>query len=537
MKMPKLKINFRSKRLWIIAGVVILVAIITASMIFGSHKGPKYETAKVQRGSLVQTVDATGNLGSTNDLSLYFVSSGIIQNTRVNEGDTVKAGQWLANLSLSQLNAAVDQAQASLDQKVAGATPEQIAVSEKQVASAQVALDQAQETLVDTTSLATQNLSAKYASAGNALDDAYIKMSNAYSTVDTIQRTYFTSNDQESLSVRNEENEISGPKNDAKTLIDVAKASGNRADMDSAISRTVTSLGKILNALTAIRSTCDSVIYQTMVSPTDKAALDSQKSYVSTAQTAVSQLQNDISTLKVQNNNNINSAQSGVDSAKANLDLEQANYNSLVARPRDIDIAYYEAALNQAIAARNNAIIYAPIGGVITKVNKKVGESIGSSEEMIEMASPHYQIEVDVPETDVVKIKLNDPATITFDALGTDTKFQGTVLTIDPASTDIQDVVYYKVKVGIDDSNNTNLLKPGMTADVLVKTDSRDNAIFVPSQSILSRTDTGEKYVRVLKDGKVEERMVKTGLKADDGQVEILSGLNEGEEIVLRTAQ
>ncbi len=538
MKMPKLKINFKSKRVWIIIGVVILIAIIATSMILGGKKGPKYETAKVERGSLVQTVDATGNLGSTNDLSLYFVSSGIIQDVRVEEGDEVKAGQWLANLSLSQLNAAVDQAQASLDQKLAGATPEQIAVSQKQLESAQVALNQAEKTLADTTSLATQNLSAKYASAQNALDDAYIKMYNAYSTVDTIQKVYFVFSDQEGLTVRyNEEYEMNRPKNDTKTLIDAAKASGKNEDIDAAVSEAVSSLGRMLNALTAIRGVCDSTNYQTKVTATDKSSFDTQKGYISTAQTAVSQLQNDISTLKIQSANNINSAQSGVDSARANLDLQQANYNSLVAKPRDIDIAYYEAALNQAVAARKNAIIYAPIDGTITKVNKKEGELINSSEAMIAMVSPHYQIEVDVPETDVVKIKLNDKATITFDALGSDTKFQGTVLTIDPASTDIQDVVYYKVKVGIDDDNNLSLLKPGMTADVLMKTDSRESVIFVASQAVLTKTDTGEKYVRILKDGKLKEVTVKTGLKADDGKVEILSGLNEGEEIVLRTAQ
>jgi multidrug efflux pump subunit AcrA (membrane-fusion protein) len=141
---------------------------------------------------------------------------------------------------------------------------------------------------------------------------------------------------------------------------------------------------------------------------------------------------------------------------------------------------------------------------------------------------------VDVPETDVVKVKVNDEAEITLDALGPDVKFKGKVLTVDPASTEIQDVVYYAVKVAIEDSGNETI-KPGMTADVLVSTDSRSNVLFIPSRAVLTRTETDEKYVRVLlKDGKVEERTVKLGLKADDGKVEVLSGLNEGEEIVLR---
>lgn len=538
MNLPKLKlqINMKSKKFWIILAAIGLIAVVSVSALT-NKKASKYETAIVERGDLVQTVDATGTLGSTNDLSLYFVSSGIIQDIRVEEGDEVDKGRWLANLSLSQLNASVAQAQASLDQKLAGATVEQINVSQKQLESAQIALDQAEKTLTDTISLADRNLSAEYASAQNSLDDAYIKMYNAYSSVDTIKKTYFTANDQASFIVSsNLEYEINVPKNDSKVLIDAARSSGRTSDIDLAVSSTVSSLNRILNALTIIRSTCSSTGgYSTVVSAADKTILDNQKSYISTAQISVSQLQNDISVLKIQNTNNINAAQSGVDSARANLDLQQANYDSLVAKPRDVDIAYYEAALNQAIALRNNAIIYAPIKGVITKINKKVGESINSTEAMLNMMSLSYQIEIDVPETDVVKTQTGDETTITFDALGTDTKFKGTILSIDPASTDIQDVVYYKVKVGIDEP--TEVLKPGMTADVLIKTDSREDVIFVPSQAVLSNAATGEKYVRVLNNGAIEERTVKVGLKADDGKFEILSGLSAGEKIVLRLSK
>jgi hypothetical protein len=54
---------------------------------------------------------------------------------------------------------------------------------------------------------------------------------------------------------------------------------------------------------------------------------------------------------------------------------------------------------------------------------------------------------------------------------------------------------------------------------------------------VLSRNNSNEKYVRVLKNEAIEERTIKLGLKADDGKVEILSGLSEGEEIVLKIAK
>lgn len=529
----KLKINFKSKRTWIAIVIIGILAIIGFSFM-GGKKASKYETAKVERGNLVQTVDATGKIESSNDLSLHFDGVGIVETVRVKEGDTVRAGQWLANLSLSQLNAAVAQAQASLDQKLAGATAEQIVVSEKQVESAQIALTKAEDTLKDTSSLADKNLSAKYDYALTVLDDSYIKMYNAYVAAKNIQTNYFTGYDQDSLVVRNNvESNILRQKDYTKAAIDLARSTKKTEDIDSAIAQTNDSLAKILSGLTAVRSSCDSDSYKNIVTSSEKTSLDGQKGYINVSQAAVSSLQNDISILKTQNENSINSASAAVDSAKANLELQQANYNSLIAKPRDIDIAYYQAVLDQAVASRNKAIIYAPIDGVVTKVNKKKGELISSSETMIELLSPHYEIKVDVPETDVVKVKVDDEATITLDALGSDVKFAGKVLSIDPASTEIQDVVYYKVRTAIEDSGDETI-KPGMTADVLIKTDNRDNVFFIPSRAVLTRTESDEKYVRVLNNETVEERTIKLGLKADDGKVEVLSGLNEGEEIVLR---
>ncbi|MFZ3054520.1 MAG: HlyD family efflux transporter periplasmic adaptor subunit [Minisyncoccales bacterium] len=533
MKKFKFKINLKSKKTWIVIGILGILVIVGFSS-FNGKKASKYETAKVERGNLIQTVDATGKIESSNDLSLNFDSTGIVENVRVSEGDTVRAGQWLANLSLLQLNAAVAQAQASLDQKLAGATAEQVVVSAKQVESAQIALAKAEDTLKDITSLADKNLSAKYDYAFTVLDDSYIKMYNAYIAAKNIQTNYFTGYDQDSMIVRNNiENNILRQKDYTKTAIDLARSTKKEADIDAAISQSKDSLSKILTGLTAVRDACDADSYKNIVTSAEKTSLDGHKGYVNTSQTTVSSLQNDLSILKTQNENNINSATAAVDTAKANLELQQATYDSLVAKPRDIDIAYYQAVLDQAIASRNKAIIYAPIDGVVTKVNKKKGELINSSEIMIELLSPHYEIKIDVPETDVVKVKVDDEATITLDALGSDVKFTGKVLAVDPASTEIQDVVYYKVKVAIDD-NGDETIKPGMTADVLIKTDNRDNVFSIPSRAVLTKTDTDEKYVRVLKGEEIEERIIKLGLKADDGKVEVLSGLSEGEEIVLR---
>jgi RND family efflux transporter MFP subunit len=522
---------FKSKKQLIISIIVIIVLIIIGFTVFGGKKASLYETVKVEKGDLAQTVDASGKIQSAQDLSLHFETIGKVSRVYVKEGDEVKAGQWIANLSLTELNSAVAQAEATLNQRLAGATPEQIAVSQKQVDSAQVALDQANKTLEETKDLAQKNLTAKYSYAQTTLDDAYIKIYNAYNTVNILQRTYFSSNTQESLRVKAEfKYNIEDPMNAVKTYIDSAKTEDQ---IELAVSKMTTTLNQVLGALTVIREICSNTSYDSTISSADKTNLDLQKSYISTVQTSVSSLGSEINILKTTNQKNISVAESGVATAKVALEVQKASYNSLTATPREVDVAYYRAVLDQAKANRNKAIIYAPIDGIVTKINKKEGESISTAEAMIEMLSPHYEIDVDIPETDVVKISLNDDAEITLDALGKDVKFMGKIINIDPASTDIQGVVYYKVKVSLIDNNDIRV-KSGMTANVVVNTDSRTNILYLPSRAVLSK-DGDQKYVRVLVNNQITEKDVVLGMKGDNGIIEIVSGVNQGDEIVLKS--
>lgn len=179
------KINFKSKKLWIF--VVIVIGVIISFFTFSDEEQIKYETVKAERGDLIQTVDATGKVESANELSLHFETLGKIESIRCEVGDNVKAGQWLANLSLAELNAVVTQAQSSLNQKLAGATLEQINVSEKQIEAAKLALSQAETNLENVRTLAENTLNSKYINALNVLEDTYIKMYNAYTVVDDIK--------------------------------------------------------------------------------------------------------------------------------------------------------------------------------------------------------------------------------------------------------------------------------------------------------------------------------------------------------------
>lgn len=136
-----------------------------------------FVTDTVQRGSLKQTVDVTGELQSVTDLSLAFDTSGSVRTIKAKIGDAVKAGDVIATLGADELAAAVDQAhqavlqaQASLDAKNAGISTEEEAAQRASVAVAQAQVDAA---TIDASNALLQE------STGNAADAASVASSQS----------------------------------------------------------------------------------------------------------------------------------------------------------------------------------------------------------------------------------------------------------------------------------------------------------------------------------------------------------------------
>jgi RND family efflux transporter MFP subunit len=123
----------------------------------GSSSSQTFVTDVVKRGELVQTVEVTGELKSVSDLSLSFETSGIVSSIDVAVGDSVEAGDILAELGASELSAAAEQArqsvvaaQAELDLRLAGISSEEeaaeragVAVAEAQLHSASIEVNSA----------------------------------------------------------------------------------------------------------------------------------------------------------------------------------------------------------------------------------------------------------------------------------------------------------------------------------------------------------------------------------------------------------
>ena len=138
-----------------------------------------------------------------------------------------------------------------------------------------------------------------------------------------------------------------------------------------------------------------------------------------------------------------------------------------------------------------------------------------------------FQIESYVPEINIALIAVRDKASVTLDAYG-EKIFPASVVSIDPAETVRDGVSTYRAMLQFDAQNP--LIKSGMTANVSITTDTKESALAVPQGLVVYRD--GKMFVRVLVDKSTVEREVTLGGVSSLGEVEILSGLKEGDTII-----
>jgi HlyD family secretion protein len=508
------------KKRKIIIGLVILILVgFVVSKVFIKNNTANFTEEKVVRGTIVQEVSETGTVKKGEEINLSFPAGGKIEKIYVQAGTSVKSGDVLAKLNVGQLNIQYAEAQASLE--VAKA---QLQIAQTSLANYQTDFLAQRQNLTNVNAAAQENLDSAYEDALNTLDDAYLKIYNALNTVKTIQATYFYKGDQEGVMVTSNKDLIENSLNSAKSAITIAKISSKNEDIETTLSVMKKSLQDTSLALTIIRQTCDQSSYKDAVSSTDKTSLDTHRININTVLTNTINAQQVISSAKITNETNVNATENKVSAAEGNL------------KKAGDDISLYQAQQKQTEAQVNllrqqisDASIVAPTDGQVAAVNKQEGEITQASQSVISFISAGpFQIETNIYEEDVVKIKIGDPVDINLTAFSGQT-FSGKIISINPAEKLVDGVVYYEVK--IDFPSAPEETKPGMTADITIKTAQKDNVLILPESAITEKN--GQAFVQIKKDNKLEDKEVQVGLKGGEGQVEIVSGLQEGDLVAV----
>ncbi|HBY99216.1 MAG TPA: hypothetical protein DEP84_35605, partial [Chloroflexi bacterium] len=248
------------------------------------------------------------------------------------------------------------------------------------------------------------------------------------------------------------------------------------------------------------------------------------KSQLDQAQANLVKLQNQVT------QDDLTSAQAQVIQASNNLEklLAGPDANALDIAQSGVDQA--EIAVKQADLKLRQSQIVAPFDGTVTAVNVTEGQTAGGSggAAAIQLDDlDHLEIVVDMAEVDLSQIKVGQDAEITLDALP-DTTLQGKVTDIAPAGVQNQGVVNYPVTISL--TNPPAAVKTGMTANVNIVVQQRDNILMVPNRAI--HTQGRQRFVTVLFEGRQIQVPVQTGL-SNDTNTEIVSGLKEGDEVII----
>ena len=233
-------------------------------------------------------------------------------------------------------------------------------------------------------------------------------------------------------------------------------------------------------------------------------------------------------------------AQTAIAAQKSLMAQAKAAHKTLIAPPREVDLASLRAdiLLNRARVsdARNNLnkrTLVALTNGIVSSLDIEIGELVSINTPVVQIISSDISVNVDVSESDIAKVTIGDQVEMTLDAFGEERVFTGEVAEIEPAETEISGVIYYKTTVTINQPEERTPIKPGMTANVSIQTDKKDNALSIPQRAITEKD--GKKFVKVLTNtalGEYKEIEITTGMRGDEGMIEITSGLQEKDEII-----
>jgi HlyD family secretion protein len=215
-----------------------------------------------------------------------------------------------------------------------------------------------------------------------------------------------------------------------------------------------------------------------------------------------------------------------------NMKRNSSTYKYFQKEAQGETILAAEASVRAIVSQVNDTNLVSPIDGVVIGRAVNSGENVVMNGSVVTVAKQNDLIIFsNVPESDIAKLSVGQKADITLDAFGDSEIFSGTVASIDPASTVIQDVVYYRIKLSLD--NLQEKIKAGMTANIDVRTAERNNILMIPTRAVQfeGKQATTEVLTDVVKNV-TEKRNITVGLSGDDGLVEVMSGVKEGEKVV-----
>jgi len=294
------------------------------------------------------------------------------------------------------------------------------------------------------------------------------------------------------------------------------------------------------------------------------AQLDNTKAQMSTAKARILQANATLSQANAQYDASKNAferaqelfatyktTKASVDAAKA--DIESAKHNTDAA---NYTIRAMEANIKEAKINLNKTTIYAPMDGIISLLNVKKGEKVVGTlqmtgTEMMRIANfENMEVRVDVSESEITKVKVNDTALVEVDAY-LDRQFVGVVTEVantskgaSSALTTADQSTNFVVKIRLLESSYSDLLKenpkpflPGMSATVDIRTKRKNGVLAIPIQAVTTKdtiyngSNHTNEIVFINQNGIAKIKEISVGIQ-DDAYIEVTAGLSNKEELI-----
>lgn len=517
--------------------------------------GASSETLNVSRSSLSQAQASLSSAKIDLDKTKKTVAENIRQAEKTladlesSDPYTVTPQEQAVSLAQTALDNANKNSQKSIDNTRNSAV---LAINDK-IVSARIALDNINTLLED--SKADTVLGAKNSATLTRTQTAYKNAVALISVAESAANKASQQDDENSVTLAG--TAVKNLLAATDTALDSAYATLEASIVSSTFSQTLLDSYKTIMSSQISQINSASSALEVAVQNFHNAILNKETS-ISTAQDNLSQAQvslsnvtnsarNAVTSVKLSGDQQIAAAQAKLDASNNALALALAQYNSTSAPARSQDVSVAQAQVSQAQATLDginqqikDSLLAAPLDGVVNQVNYEIGEQFGiGGKSMVSiLVNNSFNVEVDISESNISKIKVGNLTDVTFDAFPSDLVLKGQVSFIEPAQTVIQDVVYYKVKIdfvnlvdtiALLDSRGLSL-KSGMTANVTILTDKRDNVMQVPARALIDKDS--KKIVRVLVNNVIQETPVEVGMQGDEGMVEIKSGIKVGDMVV-----
>lgn len=454
---------------WRYALVALVIILAGGYWFFVRSGSAPYQFITVTQGSITETVSVTGNTTPMKSVSLGFQNAGTIAHVYRNLGDHVNAGEVIAELNTAALSATLQQARAAYNSAVASRS---------------------------STSLPEAETKAR---------NTYL---SAYTTLDTLLQndidTFFG------------ESTVYGP----KLLISAPNDYGE-------LSKERTALTYEMQTYQSALSSADSTDPAVLLASATVVAQD-VSNFLDTLAVAANDRGSNASAVQIAA---LATARTGVTTLLATLSSARETYRTQSVGATSLTNASVEqAAAGVAVAEANlqGTKIVAPISGVMTEQGAKVGQLASPGTPLVSIIGDSgFEVDAGVSETDVGKLIVGNKVTMTLDAFQNET-FTGSVFYIAPAQTNTQGVISYQIKISFDKVDQR--LKSGLTANIDIQTKKKDNVLILPQYAIL-QNDNGT-FVETLVGKTATTSPVILGIQDRDGNVEILSGVTLGEQVL-----